>query len=680
MSLGLFARNLGGVAAVWGVLLPGQELARAQGEAGGAGSVSVVPRIHQGVWGPEKRVAGIVNGAVVAGPEDARWVVASGRDRPELWKVDEDGSIKDTGYPVWLSSGRELRVDWEGGVSGRWTVVGKGAFPWKPTGARFGAFRLSDWLIASGKSFGLPFLGGENIAFTFKSGAVVTAEKKGGGEVGGRWWWSRGLLHLDLDGFSEVATYDWRSLARHVGWEEAMKAPVQSEPVVGPRVASEESGPPPRSLPGAAAACRRDVLARLLRTAIERSDVVTALGIEKETLALCRDRQKLVAEIVEADRRIAEAIGDDGSAEAKEKVPGAVAVKTVAQLASVSPAPSAAMAQSPYPRRSGDELRQGARAESNVRGSAPGGNEGPGREAVGRRERPASWSWFSMIGRSGKLVAGVTDGLGSWFVSEGDRLPGGGLVKRISARPPVVEVSGAGMLSWRERPVRGVSKEAGRGAANRRLRVPEPVVRPLVKGAIERAAESVVRGVDGLLPGVLRGRADPVDGDTLKMGDVRIRLWGIDAPESRQVCRAEGLVWNCGGLAMAALRSRATDIECRPRGRDGYGRLLAVCFNGGADVNAWMVSEGWALAYRKYSQDYVEHEEQARTGRKGMHRGRFVEPWEWRSGARLDGAEGSAEGAKPGDGSPAGGAPRRGMDEGNRGLPLPPLPGSGGGR
>ncbi len=652
---------------MFAALFHGVDFARAQGVAGAQGRDAVAPRIHEGVWGPEQAEAGARNGSVLAGPEGGKWVIASARDKTEIWKVDEEGRITDTGYAAWRSAGKELRVDWESGGAGRWKVGRAGLLPWKPTGERFSAFRLSDWMIAAGKAFGLPFLGSENIAFTFKAKGVVGAGKKGGGEVIGKWWWSRGLLHLDLEGFKEVATYEWISLARHVGWNEAMKAPVQPEPVAGPRVANEESGPPPRSLPGAAAACRRDVLARLLRTATERSDVVTAIGIEKETISLCRDRQKLVAEIVEADRRIADALGGETSVKSPKKAPAQSPVKTVAQLVSF-----------PKEKRAGEIGPKGGQDGSRARESSSGAQAVRKTKETGTGAQRVSWSWFSMLGRPGKLIAGVTDGLGSWFVSEGDRLPGGGRVTRISARPPVVEVSGAGMLSWRERPLRGSSKEGGRDGAVGGLKKPAPVVRPLVEGAIERVVESAVRSGESAVPGVLRGRADTVDGDTLKMGDVRIRLWGVDAPESRQSCRAEGLSWNCGGLAMAALRSRATEIECRPKGRDGYGRLLAVCFNGGADVNAWMVSEGWALAYRRQSEEYLGQEEQARAGRKGIHRGTFVEPWEWRSGARLDGPEGGPEGGKTSGAAAQGGAVPGGVSQGNRGSPLPPLPGTGG--
>ena len=70
-------------------------------------------------------------------------------------------------------------------------------------------------------------------------------------------------------------------------------------------------------------------------------------------------------------------------------------------------------------------------------------------------------------------------------------------------------------------------------------------------------------------------------------------------------------------------------------GTDRYGRTLAICTVGGLDVNAWLVSEGWALAYRRYSLAYVALEEAAQAAQRGMWRGRFVPPWEWGRGTRL---------------------------------------------
>ena len=72
---------------------------------------------------------------------------------------------------------------------------------------------------------------------------------------------------------------------------------------------------------------------------------------------------------------------------------------------------------------------------------------------------------------------------------------------------------------------------------------------------------------------------------------------------------------------------------------DRYGRLVAVCYAGDDDLNAMMVRDGWALAYRRYGKDYVSQETQARAAGAGLWQGNFVEPWEWRKQSREASAE-----------------------------------------
>ena len=131
-----------------------------------------------------------------------------------------------------------------------------------------------------------------------------------------------------------------------------------------------------------------------------------------------------------------------------------------------------------------------------------------------------------------------------------------------------------------------------------------------------------------------------VDGDTLDVGGVRIRLHGIDAPETAQNCRAGGRLWSCGREAGRALVRRigGRPVACEERDRDLYGRVVAVCRTSGSDLNAWMVAEGWAFAYRRYSHAYVAEESRARSAQRGIWRGEVVAPWEWRRGKRLRGA------------------------------------------
>jgi endonuclease YncB( thermonuclease family) len=128
------------------------------------------------------------------------------------------------------------------------------------------------------------------------------------------------------------------------------------------------------------------------------------------------------------------------------------------------------------------------------------------------------------------------------------------------------------------------------------------------------------------------GRASVVDGDTIEVAGERVRLHGIDAPESRQLCSVGGSDWRCGESAALALAGRADGrtVVCKGDERDRYGRIIAVCFAGSTDLNAMMVREGLALAYRQYSKDYVGEEEAARVASKGVWRSSFIEPWKWR--------------------------------------------------
>ncbi len=142
-----------------------------------------------------------------------------------------------------------------------------------------------------------------------------------------------------------------------------------------------------------------------------------------------------------------------------------------------------------------------------------------------------------------------------------------------------------------------------------------------------------------LLPAMaedLIGRATIIDGDTLDIAGARIRLNGIDAPEKAQLCESGAAAWACGANATRALASatQGGEVTCRGDRRDRYGRLLAVCYVKGIDLNAQMVRDGWALAYRRYSLDYVGEEAEARAAGRGMWRGQFIEPWEWRSAQR----------------------------------------------
>lgn len=133
------------------------------------------------------------------------------------------------------------------------------------------------------------------------------------------------------------------------------------------------------------------------------------------------------------------------------------------------------------------------------------------------------------------------------------------------------------------------------------------------------------------------GIASVTDGDSIEIHGTRIRLYGIDAPESEQECiRRDGARWRCGQQAALALSDRIgrAVVSCEPRDRDRYGRTVAVCFLGREDLNRWMVANGWAVAFRRYSLDYVAEEGGARLAGAGLWSSTFQMPWDWRRRSR----------------------------------------------
>ena len=124
-----------------------------------------------------------------------------------------------------------------------------------------------------------------------------------------------------------------------------------------------------------------------------------------------------------------------------------------------------------------------------------------------------------------------------------------------------------------------------------------------------------------------------IDGDTIRLGDVKIRFSGIDAPEINQTCFAsEGKV-ACGKISRDLLIEKVTNnkISCTDEGKDFYGRVLGECFVNGESLSSYLVREGFAFAYRKYSNKYIEDEEYAKFNKLGMWSMEFQYPWDYRS-------------------------------------------------
>jgi endonuclease YncB( thermonuclease family) len=187
-------------------------------------------------------------------------------------------------------------------------------------------------------------------------------------------------------------------------------------------------------------------------------------------------------------------------------------------------------------------------------------------------------------------------------------------------------------------------------AARLRVLLPQPRLGPLLTATARLAvttallativltsagttcAEATTPGPAGKGP-VIKGRASVVDGDGLEIGGTKIRLHGIDAPESAQRCpRSDGTSWPCGEYAAVALDRliQGKDVACDVHDHDRYGRPVAVCRAGGVDVGGDQVRHGWAIVYRRYSNDYVDEEAEAKKATAGIWQGRFEEPEHWR--------------------------------------------------
>lgn len=159
----------------------------------------------------------------------------------------------------------------------------------------------------------------------------------------------------------------------------------------------------------------------------------------------------------------------------------------------------------------------------------------------------------------------------------------------------------------------------------------------LALGAVAASAQEQPRAGD-----TITGVVSITDGDTAVMRGMRIRLHGVDAPESQQLCQsATGASWRCGAVAANSLDALIArrPLSCAVLDTDRYGRAIARCAVGDAaagytDIGAWLVANGHAVAYRRYSNDYIAYEDDARARGVGVWSGRFEYPWDWRRNKR----------------------------------------------
>jgi len=139
----------------------------------------------------------------------------------------------------------------------------------------------------------------------------------------------------------------------------------------------------------------------------------------------------------------------------------------------------------------------------------------------------------------------------------------------------------------------------------------------------------------------ISGFAKVVDGDTIKINSKKIRLYGIDAPEKKQKCKKTYLTisfmsftkdYMCGEVSTEKLIKKINNqkLNCNILDVDRYKRLIGECFKRNINLNSWMVSNGYAVAYRKYSKKYVSDEINAKNNKLGIWQGKFEMPWDYR--------------------------------------------------
>jgi endonuclease YncB( thermonuclease family) len=127
-----------------------------------------------------------------------------------------------------------------------------------------------------------------------------------------------------------------------------------------------------------------------------------------------------------------------------------------------------------------------------------------------------------------------------------------------------------------------------------------------------------------------------IDGDTIHIGKLKYRLFGIDAPEIKQICEKDNTKIQCGVIAKSVLKNKIADKipECIVKDKDRYQRLVAECFIGKESLSRFMVREGYAVAYSQYSKDFIDDEKYAKENKLGIWSMNFQVPSEYRKSLR----------------------------------------------
>ncbi len=127
-----------------------------------------------------------------------------------------------------------------------------------------------------------------------------------------------------------------------------------------------------------------------------------------------------------------------------------------------------------------------------------------------------------------------------------------------------------------------------------------------------------------------------IDGDTIHIGKLKYRFFGIDAPEIKQICEKDNIKIQCGVIAKSILQNKIADKipECVVKDKDRYQRLVAECFIGKESLSRFMVREGYAVAYSQYSKDFIEDEKYAKENKLGIWSMNFQVPSEYRKSLR----------------------------------------------